>query len=614
MKKFMIVLAFMLAYAGYTHSQMIEDFEHIPLNIMFGGENDNSAMTVIGNPDLDEANPSQYVIEFFRSKHGVPWGGFWSLLPEPVDMTNMKYVHVQVWKPRISPIRFKVEGGPGGTYEFESLGPQTLTEAWETITFYFPYADGEYPVIVFMPDFEDPLVLVEDIIIYFDNIIFSDNEEPGEGNELMIENFSPIHMNLMAGGEDDDSYFDVVFNPYQNEANPSHRVGKFFRSQHGLPWGGFWSAIPEPFDMSEHKYVYVDVWKSRISPVKFKVEGGPGGTFEFESMQPQTQVYEWETLVFHFPDADGEYPVIAFMPDFEDPLELDEDIIIYFDNIRLGGEPNVFEVTFHVDIADAVMNGQLYGFDPDEHHILISGSLLGWAEPGTDPDQVMEPHADNPMVYVATFQLEAGTYEYKYFSDLIGEGWDGGEWAGDPNRVVEVTNHMVVEDVFEAGDPPTFTVTFDIIDNEGEPIENATIMFNSIINEMGDYTFTDITAGIYEYIINAPGFIEVSDEAEVTEEMMIEVVMEEETEPNVIETEDISLKIYPNPVRGNLYIEADSEIKSVQMVDMLGQVVYSSVVNNLIYEMNISGLTDGIYLVQIMTQNGLITHRIQLAK
>ncbi len=614
MKKFMIVLAFMLAYAGYTHSQMIEDFEHIPLNIMFGGENDNSAMTVIGNPDLDEANPSQYVIEFFRSKHGVPWGGFWSLLPEPVDMTNMKYVHVQVWKPRISPIRFKVEGGPGGTYEFESLEPQTLTEAWETITFYFPYADGEYPVIVFMPDFEDPLVLVEDIIIYFDNIIFSDNEEPGEGNELMIENFSPIPMNLMAGGEDDDSYFDVVFNPYQNEANPSHRVGKFFRSQHGLPWGGFWSAIPEPFDMSEHKYVYVDVWKSRISPVKFKVEGGPGGTFEFESMQPQTQVYEWETLVFHFPDADGEYPVIAFMPDFEDPLELDEDIIIYFDNIRLGGEPNVFEVTFHVDIADAVMNGQLYGFDPDEHHILISGSLLGWAEPGTDPDQVMEPHADNPMVYVATFQLEAGTYEYKYFSDLIGEGWDGGEWAGDPNRVVEVTNHMVVEDVFEAGDPPTFTVTFDIIDNEGEPIENATIMFNSIINEMGDYTFTDITAGIYEYIINAPGFIEVSDEAEVTEEMMIEVVMEEETEPNVIETEDISLKIYPNPVRGNLYIEADSEIKSVQMVDMLGQVVYSSVVNNLIYEMNISGLTDGIYLVQIMTQNGLITHRIQVAK
>ncbi|TVQ19368.1 MAG: T9SS C-terminal target domain-containing protein, partial [Bacteroidetes bacterium] len=340
----------------------------------------------------------------------------------------------------------------------------------------------------------------------------------------------------------------------------------------------------------------------------------PGGTFEFESMQPQTQVYEWETLVFHFPDADGEYPVIAFMPDFEDPLELDEDIIIYFDNIRLGGEPNVFEVTFHVDIADAVMNGQLYGFDPDEHHILISGSLSGWAEPGTDPDQVMEPHADNPMVYVATFHLEAGTYEYKYFSDLIGEGWDGGEWAGDPNRVVEVTNHMVVEDVFEAGDPPAFTVTFDIIDNEGEPIENATIMFNDIINEMGDYTFTDITAGIYEYIINAPGFIEVIDEVEVTEEMMIEVVMEEETQPNVIETEDISLKIYPNPVRGNLYIEADSEIKSVQLVDMLGQVVYSSVVNNLMYEMNISGLNNGIYLVQIMTQNGLITHRIQVAR
>ena len=614
MKKFTFILAFMLAFAGYSHSQMIEDFEHIPLNLMLDGETDPSTMTLVLNPDQDDANPSYYVIKYDRSQHGIPWGGFWSSLPETIDMTTKKYVHVDVWKPRISPLKFKVEGGPGGTFELFSIEEQTLTNEWETITFHFPDADGDYPVISFMPDFEDPLTLDEDIVIYFDNIVLSDNAVPGEGEELVIEDFEFIGLNVMTDGEEDNSTMTVVANPAPDEANESNLVVEYFRSQHGIPWGGFWSTLPEPVDMTEHKYVYVDVWKPRISPLKFKVEGGPGGTFEFESMQPQTQVYEWETLVFHFPDADGEYPVIAFMPDFEDPLELDEDIIIYFDNIRLGGEPNVFEVTFHVDIADAVMNGQLYGFDPDEHHILISGSLLGWAEPGTDPDQVMEPHADNPMVYVATFQLEAGTYEYKYFSDLIGEGWDGGEWAGDPNRVVEVTNHMVVEDVFEAGDPPTFTVTFDIIDNEGEPIENATIMFNSIINEMGDYTFTDITAGIYEYIINAPGFIEVSDEAEVTEEMMIEVVMEEETEPNVIETEDISLKIYPNPVRGNLYIEADSEIKSVQMVDMLGQVVYSSVVNNLIYEMNISGLTDGIYLVQIMTQNGLITHRIQLAK
>ncbi len=339
MKKFTIILAFMLAFAGYSHSQVIEDFEHIPLNLMLGGEDDNSTMTVIANPDMGEANPSPYVLEFLRSQNGVPWGGFWSELPEPVDMTDMKYVHVQVWKPRISPIRFKVEGGPGGTFEFESMEPQTLIEEWETITFYFPDADGMYPIIALLPDFEDPLTLEDDITIYFDNIVFSDNEVPGEGNELMVENFSPITMNPMLGGEEDDSYFDVVLNPDVNDTNPSYRVGKFHRSQNGVPWAGFWSALPEPVDMTEHKYVYVEVWKPRISPLKFKVEGGPGGTFELESMEPQTKVNEWETIVFHFPEADGEYPVISFMPDFEDPLTLDEDIVIYFDNIRVGAAP-----------------------------------------------------------------------------------------------------------------------------------------------------------------------------------------------------------------------------------------------------------------------------------
>ena len=340
MKKFTFILAFMLAFAGYSHSQMIEDFEHIPLNLMLDGETDPSTMTLVLNPDQDDANPSYYVIKYDRSQHGIPWGGFWSSLPETIDMTTKKYVHVDVWKPRISPLKFKVEGGPGGTFELFSIEEQTLTNEWETITFHFPDADGDYPVISFMPDFEDPLTLDEDIVIYFDNIVLSDNAVPGEGEELVIEDFEFIGLNVMTDGEEDNSTMTVVANPAPDEVNESNLVVEYFRSQHGVPWGGFWSALPETVDMSEHKYVYVDVWKPRISPLKFKVEGGPGGTFELESMEPQAKVNEWETIVFHFPDADGEYPVIAFMPDFEDPLTLDEDIVIYFDNIRVGDAPD----------------------------------------------------------------------------------------------------------------------------------------------------------------------------------------------------------------------------------------------------------------------------------
>ena len=281
-------------------------------------------------------------------------------------------------------------------------------------------------------------------------------------------------------------------------------------------------------------------------------------------------------------------------------------------DFEVEGDPDVFEVIFHVDITDAVMNGQLYGFDPDEHHILITGDMVGWAEPGTDPEQIMEPHADDPMIYVATFYLEAGTYEYKYFSDLIGAGWDGGEWAGDPNRAVEVTDDMVVEDVFEVGDMPTFTVTFDVMDNWDDPIDIAVVTFNGMTNEPGDYVFTGITPGTYVYLVTADGYEPVDGEAEVTGDKVIEVMLD--ITPNVPETEDISLNIYPNPVRGNLHIKADIEIQSVQLVDLLGQVVYSSMVNDMMHEVNVSGLNNGIYIVQILTNEGIITHRVNVSR
>ena len=332
MKKFTMIMAISLFFSAFATSQVLEDYEHIPMNWFSLGE--NGFIQVIPNPD-PEGNTGHYVGEFTRGQ-GDPWGGFWSPLPEPLDMDQYSYIFVDVWKPRISPVVFKLEQGPDPDVELESMDPQSTTEEWETLVFDFSEVEGQWNVLTFFPDFIDPVDLDEDIMIYFDNIILSDNPVPGEGNELVVESFNFIHMNPMLGGEEDDSHFTIIPNPDQGDANPSNYVVRFHRSQHGVPWGGFWAPLHEPVDMSENKYVYVDVWKSRISPIRFKVEGGPGGTFEHESVDPQTKVEEWETMVFYFPEADGEYPIIAFMPDFEDPLTLDEDIVIFFDNIRVG--------------------------------------------------------------------------------------------------------------------------------------------------------------------------------------------------------------------------------------------------------------------------------------
>jgi hypothetical protein len=165
MKKFTILLLCMLVFSGMARSQFLEDFEHIQLNVMTGGAEDDSEMLVVPNPDMGEANPSTHVAMFHRSMNGVPWGGFWSRLETAVDVSEYKFVYVDVWKPRVSPIKFKLEDGPSANLEIESMTPQTKTEEWETIVFDFSEKDGTWNVIAFMPDFADPVGLEEDIVI-----------------------------------------------------------------------------------------------------------------------------------------------------------------------------------------------------------------------------------------------------------------------------------------------------------------------------------------------------------------------------------------------------------------------------------------------------------------
>ncbi len=181
---------FGMQHAVAQNYMIIDDFEDpdgvtIPFNDMTGSDvvAEEEVYQVVANPDPDDVNSSEYVLQYNRGNDGVPWGGFWSQPFEPLPMDDMKYTHYQVWKPVISPLRFKVEGSDQTEdFEFESIEPQSETEGWETITFHYPDAAGEYPVIAVMPDFaeSDELEVRDEeyISIYIDNIILSDSEEP----------------------------------------------------------------------------------------------------------------------------------------------------------------------------------------------------------------------------------------------------------------------------------------------------------------------------------------------------------------------------------------------------------------------------------------------------
>lgn len=379
MKKLLLITFILLAIAGFTKAQVVTDFELIKLNLMINDPaTDSSNMTVVPNPDPTGINTSSWVVRFFRDKDGFAFDGFWSALPVPVDVTVNKYVHVKVWKPSISPLHFKLQGGSSGDMETPSMSPQTQTGVWEDIVFDFSSKTGTWPTIVFMPDFVE--TVPGDMVLYFDDIMVNNDPAPNSAAVDVIEDFEIIPLNLLLGGTDDLSTMTLVPNPDPTGANTSNWVVKYLRDKDGLVYGGFWS--PTAVDVTTNKYMHVKVWKPRLSPLHFKIQGGTTGDLETPSMTPQNNTNMWEDMVFDFSSKTGVYPTILLMPDFSDPVNLTNDIIIYFDDIILNNDPNPF-VGFENIVKDSRVsvyptpfnNSLVVKTDVDLKSIIITSAL-----------------------------------------------------------------------------------------------------------------------------------------------------------------------------------------------------------------------------------------------
>jgi hypothetical protein len=336
MKKILLTLVCVFAMVAWINAQeVIEDFELITLNGLSDEPLPNDSVYVVNNPAPNGVNSSTRVMKFVRSKDGAVWAGFWSHLSENIDLTDYKYFSADVMKPRISVVKFKVEGGTTNPafFELESTTPQTKTDEWERLNFYFPDVTGEYSGIAMLLDMMDPVGLDNNIDIYVDNIVLRKQEVGGD--TIVIEDFQSLPLNQLSNGDYPNDSLKIVPNPVMDEVNPSAKVLRFARSSAGDPWAGFWSTLPTPIDMTTNKYILMKVLKPRISTVKFKIEGGTTNPtfFELESTAPQTKTNEWEQMVFYYPDATGTYPTIAALPDFSDPVGLDADIVLYIDDI-----------------------------------------------------------------------------------------------------------------------------------------------------------------------------------------------------------------------------------------------------------------------------------------
>ena len=73
---------------------------------------------------------------------------------------------------------------------------------------------------------------------------------------------------------------------------------------------------------------------------------------------------------------------------------------------------------------------------------------------------------------------------------------------------------------------------------------------------------------------------------------------------------DASIDMYPNPVSDVLTISAKTKIKSVEIYDVQGRIIQTSIVNNTNVSLHIAHLTNGVYFFKIKTEKGIDVKKV----
>lgn len=438
MKKIIFILIVISSFTVCRlNAQVIEDFEGPNALLGFSDPSiGTSYASLVTNPYQTGINSSKTALKFVRDRINS-WNNF-GYRVQPFMLEKDMYIHVKVWKPRISRMFVEldsyVEFGmpnvaiPSGLYVGKDpIRPQTKINEWEELVFSFNPNNFIVRYFSLYPDDFGTEEQTDDVVMYFDDITINHSPEVGSTPEIVLMDFEPIPLNLMLGGTEDKSEMTLSPNPDRNGSNVniSSNVVKFVRDKDGVPWGGFWSTLKSPIDVTQNKYLHVKVWKPRISPVKFKIEGGTAGNLEIESKYPQTKTNEWEDMVFDLSSKTGTYPTIAFMPDFEDPVTLSDDIVIYFDDIVLNNDPlprNVSQVVINVDMNQSGLSvgEKVYITGSfDENYVTWVDTTANEANEMTDSDgdgifTITKKTADGPLSFQFYYKTNAGKFVGDY--------------------------------------------------------------------------------------------------------------------------------------------------------------------------------------------------------
>ncbi len=92
----------------------------------------------------------------------------------------------------------------------------------------------------------------------------------------------------------------------------------------------------------------------------------------------------------------------------------------------------------------------------------------------------------------------------------------------------------------------------------------------------------------------------------------VKVIPTDTTDVNVNELAAVKFNVYPNPATDKVVIEAQNDIQQLTLMGIKGEILEDRKINSNKVELNLEGYSKGMYVVRIVTEDGVATRKINL--
>jgi hypothetical protein len=572
-----LLISFNSSFLGFSQSLPI-NFEGDVTTSDFV-DFDGGTATVTTNPNPSGINTSSSVARIVRSG-GTIWSGSKIILTDNLDFSVLTKIRMKVFTtaPVGTTVKFKLENDSSGV-DVDAF--TTVSGAWETLEWVFVGTANNFNEIIFMFDYGNVGDGSANSTFYFDDI------EQVQGPVAPIPTSLPINFESGIVSTDFLNYggatASVISNPQIDGDNPSATVAQIIRDG-GDYWAGSQIFLNNPIDLSSLWLISMKVYTTAPVGTRIKLElENSNGRTNLDKLTTVTGA--WETITWNFYGQANDYTNIQVMFDFGNVGDGTSSSTFLFDDIeQLSGPaiPDPLPTTLPIDFENSVVTTDFTNYF----------GAITTVIPNPQID------ANNPSATVGQFLRSGGDGYMRSKITLT-------------DYITNMSNVGTISMKVYTDAPVGTLLKFKLESSPPELFGKEQDAFTTVSGEWATYTW-DLSNGdspIYDVLTLMLGYNGPND-ASANATFLFDDI---EIIPNTLSTgNEHSLNIneeisaFPNPADGIVTVSSKyKNIKNITLYNIFGKEVLKLDVNTLSTNIDISNLSNGIYIAKVSTSSGV---------